>query len=514
MPSVSLLNNLTSLSGQANLSATSSQLSKTVQRLSSGLRLNSSGDDAAGLAIANKYRSDIAVLNQGIRNANDGLSTLQIIDGGLNTISNLLDRAATLASQSASDTFNGNRDTLQQEFSNVLNEISRQAQNIGLTSGGVNNKSLTTIIGGGSDSFAASGTNNGISIDLSGSANRVDATSLGLNGLNISSTGSVTASGGIDFRDVTATLTAAETLTFKTQKSDGTFNSAITVALGAGDTTTTALSKINSDASLQAAGITASVDSATGKLQLNGSGLFTVSSDKAAANQTGVSAAANDIRYSSNANNVQLTATSNTAAANQNVTFTIGSTGQTVTLNVAGGAGATAAANAASLKAAINNNQVLRDAGITAVDTNTTATAAINIVSSKSTFSYSIAETSTSTAADRLLGAPTVTAQSATAAVTTGSAGAKKALDSLKSAITTLGKVQGTVGSGQNRIQQAIDLATSQVTNFQAAESRIRDADVTAEASNLSRLSVLQQAGVAALAQANQASQAVLSLLR
>jgi len=74
--------------------------------------------------------------------------------------------------------------------------------------------------------------------------------------------------------------------------------------------------------------------------------------------------------------------------------------------------------------------------------------------------------------------------------------------------------VQGTVGSGQNRLTQAIDLATSQVINLQAAESRIRDADVTSEASNLSRLSVLQQAGVAALAQANQASQAVLSLLR
>src|SRR5262245_9379770 len=113
---VSLLNNLGSLASQTRLEATSSKLNQTIQRLYSGLRINSSADDAAGLAIANKYRSDIAVLNQGVRNANDGLSSLQIIDGGLNTISNLLDRAAVLSSQSASDTFSGNRDTLQQEF--------------------------------------------------------------------------------------------------------------------------------------------------------------------------------------------------------------------------------------------------------------------------------------------------------------------------------------------------------------------------------------------------------------
>ena len=88
------------------------------------------------------------------------------------------------------------------------------------------------------------------------------------------------------------------------------------------------------------------------------------------------------------------------------------------------------------------------------------------------------------------------------------------ALDAIKTAVGSLGVVQGIVGAGENRLQQAVDLATSQITNFQAAESRVRDADVATEASNMSRLTVLQQAGVAALAQANQSSQAVLSLLR
>jgi flagellin len=96
------------------------------------LRINSSGDDAAGLAIANKYRSDTAILTVGVRNANDGLSKLQIADGALNNISNLLDRAAVLATQSASGSFSGDRSVLDGEFQNVLSEITREANVAGL----------------------------------------------------------------------------------------------------------------------------------------------------------------------------------------------------------------------------------------------------------------------------------------------------------------------------------------------------------------------------------------------
>ena len=95
MASFSVLNNIAAANAQANLGATQLHLNKALTRLSSGLRINSSGDDAAGLAVANSYRSTVAVLNQGIRNANDGLSTLQIKDGALNNISHLIDRLAT-----------------------------------------------------------------------------------------------------------------------------------------------------------------------------------------------------------------------------------------------------------------------------------------------------------------------------------------------------------------------------------------------------------------------------------
>src|SRR4030081_3048934 len=121
---------------------------KTINRVTSGLRILSSGDDAAGLAIANGFRSDQAVLTQGIRNVNDGLSQLQIIDGGINNISKLLDRARTLATQSASGRFPGSRAVLSSEFASVVSEIDRQAQAIGLNSGGDFAKSLSVFVGG------------------------------------------------------------------------------------------------------------------------------------------------------------------------------------------------------------------------------------------------------------------------------------------------------------------------------------------------------------------------------
>lgn len=91
---------------------------------------------------------------------------------------------------------------------------------------------------------------------------------------------------------------------------------------------------------------------------------------------------------------------------------------------------------------------------------------------------------------------------------------AQTAIETIREAVGRLGTIQGTVGAGQNNLSQAIDLASTQITNYQSAESSIRDADIASEASNLARLNTLQQAGVAALAQANQSSQSLLSLLR
>jgi len=134
MASFSVVNNVASANAQANLIDTSHGLQKALNRLSSGLRINNSGDDAAGLAVANTYRSTVAVLNQGIRNAGDGLSTLQIKDGALNNISNLLDRLATLATQAASSSSTVDRTKLNTEFKSIVSEIDREATVASLTS--------------------------------------------------------------------------------------------------------------------------------------------------------------------------------------------------------------------------------------------------------------------------------------------------------------------------------------------------------------------------------------------
>src|SRR5258708_31049078 len=85
----SIQTNVNSLIAQENLRVNSNFQSQTIQRLTSGYRINNSGDDAAGLAIANKFRNDTAELMQGLRNANHGISTLQIIDGGMNNVSKM-----------------------------------------------------------------------------------------------------------------------------------------------------------------------------------------------------------------------------------------------------------------------------------------------------------------------------------------------------------------------------------------------------------------------------------------
>ena len=177
--SLSFQTNVTALTAETNLQVNSNFQSQTITRLTSGFRINSSGDDAAGLAVANSLRSTISELTQGVRNANDGVSILQTIDGGLNNISNILDQLKSLATQSASGTFAGNRNTLNQEFTTLLGEIDRQAANIGLGTGtGTSaqyNANLTVYIGGGSTQANAQ-----VSVDLSGSGNVVNSSGLGI----------------------------------------------------------------------------------------------------------------------------------------------------------------------------------------------------------------------------------------------------------------------------------------------------------------------------------------------
>jgi len=172
MASFSVVNNIAAVNAQANLAMTSIGLNRSMARLTSGLRINQSGDDAAGLAVANSHRSTVAVLTQGVRNANDGLSVLQIKDGALNNISTLLDRLATLATQSASASSSVNRTTLDAEFQDVISEIDREASVAGLTA---------------SAGFSVFVSSNGSNGSVGGTVGAADSTGLGIAALDVSS---------------------------------------------------------------------------------------------------------------------------------------------------------------------------------------------------------------------------------------------------------------------------------------------------------------------------------------
>jgi flagellin len=130
----SVVSNVASANAQANMEMTQVGLNRALNRLASGYRINYSGDDSAGLAVANSYRNTIAILNQGIRNANDGLSVLQIKDGALANMSTLLDRMATLATQASSASNGVDITKLSDEFNELTSEIDREAGVAGLDS--------------------------------------------------------------------------------------------------------------------------------------------------------------------------------------------------------------------------------------------------------------------------------------------------------------------------------------------------------------------------------------------
>ena len=125
----SVVNNIGALNALNRLSRTNVGLTKTLERLSSGLRINSAADDASGLAIADGLRADVSALNQAVRNANDGISVVQVADGALSEISALLQRAVSLAEQAASDTSgadaSASKTAINAEYQEILREVNR-----------------------------------------------------------------------------------------------------------------------------------------------------------------------------------------------------------------------------------------------------------------------------------------------------------------------------------------------------------------------------------------------------
>jgi flagellin len=507
--SISIQTNVASLVAQNNIRVNTAFQSNTINQLSSGFRINSSADDAAGLAVANKYRGDTAELTQGVLNANNGIAGLQIVDGGLNNISNIIDRLRTLATESASSTFTGNRTTLNNEYQGLLSEVNRQASNVNLNTGGSYNTNLVTYTGGGSTQGNAQ-----VSVDLSGANNAVDATGLGLSTTSIQGGGTGLGAGNLARLDNSATtflVGNSQSLTFHIGTSTGNQDVVVPVAGGAaGLSGTQVINSLNT--SLSSYGITAAIGS-DGKLQFSGSTAFSVSVAAAG----GGNAIATTGTTAINTADYNLDSSTGTGGAFAGFTVGGGTTAsETVVFQNAGSAKSVTldSTNASDITTALATlNGALAGTGISAVKT-----ANGSNISFQSSNTFSVNETAFTAGAGggtgNLFGATGSVAVTGPAAGASSTGAALSALGLLSTAVSNLGLVQGTVGAGINKLNYAVNLAQSQITNYSSAQAGIRDADVAAQAANLTKAQVLQQASLAALAQANSAPQSVLKLLQ
>ncbi|MGD0426536.1 MAG: flagellin [Candidatus Acidiferrales bacterium] len=178
---LSVLNNIPSLVAEDQLNLTQSSLNSTLNELSSGSRINSGADDAAGLAIANGLEANVTALTQSVSNANSGVGSLQVADGALGQVTTLLNRSVTLATEASTGTVSSaQRGALDDEYQQILDEINSIGTNTtfnGATIFGATAATTTSIFL--SDSSAAGTTTIGVSVNgLSASALAIFGTSL------------------------------------------------------------------------------------------------------------------------------------------------------------------------------------------------------------------------------------------------------------------------------------------------------------------------------------------------
>lgn len=488
MPQI-INSNVASLNAQRNLNTSQTSLNTSLTRLSSGLRINSAKDDAAGLAISERMTSQIRGLNQAVRNANDGISLAQTAEGALGEIGNNLQRIRELAVQSANATNSASdRASLQAEAAQLTAEITRVA---------------------GQTQF------NG--------TNLLDGSFLNQNfqvGANANQTISISSIG-----DSRATGLGSHSLTTN----------------GSAMNTTTAAGADNTGGN--------GVGAESTLVLTNNKGATSAISYSAGDDAKNIAAAINTA-----SSNIGITATASNSATLGNIgstgTVSFDLNGQTISVNV------TDTADLSGLAAAINGSQSLT--GVTASFASSTDKSVITLSTTdgRDIGIQDFANTGAVTTADVVSGATTttltggagtdstiatgtvelsstggqVTASSlsdatvfgasvssfnsvATLDLTTG-ANSQVALKTLDAALAQINSSRGDLGAVQNRFSSTIANLQSSSENLSASRSRIQDADFAAETANMTRGQILQQAGVAILAQANSLPNNVLSLLR
>lgn len=476
--------NIASLNTQRNLQASSNALSTSMQRLSTGSRINSAKDDAAGLQISNRLTNQINGLNQATRNANDGISLAQTAEGAMQQSTNILQRIRDLAVQSANGSnSDADRAALQKEVSAQQSELSRIADtttfggrklldgSFGTTSFQIGSNAYETIditlkdtsstalgsyqIGGGATTEGADGTTKTGKVTTGSGA--------------VFSSGTVNLVGGGKSESVTiATTDSAKSLAEKFDgKIPGLAASARTVVQAEVAVTSGSINMKMTvgDNDVDLVGVTSTKELAA-QINSNASKLgVTANYDEQSNKLTITSASGENIKFGKDTNSA-------------NATFKIASQG-------------TDGKFSASTDIHANGGTA---AGYVKLDSPTTfaLTGATTEVFGKKTAELSkVSDVDISTAD-----------------------GAQKALSVIDQALANIDSQRADLGAVQNRFDNTISNLTNISENASSARSRIKDTDYAQETANLSKNQVLQQAGTAILAQAKQLPQSVLSLLQ
>lgn len=473
--------NVASLSAQNNLSSSQRLNDQALERLSSGLRINSAKDDAAGLAISSRFDSQIRGLGVAQRNANDGISLAQTAEGALGQAGDLLQRIRELSVQSANDTNSSfDRKSLQAEVTQLQSELNRVADT-------TNFNGQTLLNGDFANAQFQVGADANQTINVSLRSSR--GTDIG---------NYVAAASGTGLGQATATNgVTGGTVTVSGNGKSGDYS------VGANDSAATIAKGIN--ASSDDTGVTASARTeatlsgfATGTVTLKLAGDNTAAGEEVSVSAT---IAADDF--------------SALASAINDTTATTGITAQVVT---DGGVD--------KLKLV---NEKGNDINITAYDNSGTATAAVagsaggsvDLTSGSASANITGALELSSNSGFSVVSADPTSVASGGGELTsvakidiTTTEGANKAINTIDAALATINGQRADLGAIQNRFTSTIDAIATTSENLSAAQSRILDADFASETAKLAKSQVLQQAGISVLAQANARPQQVLSLLQ
>ncbi|WP_396082371.1 FliC/FljB family flagellin [Escherichia coli] len=537
--------NSLSLITQNNINKNQSALSSSIERLSSGLRINSAKDDAAGQAIANRFTSNIKGLTQAARNANDGISVAQTTEGALSEINNNLQRIRELTVQASTGTnSDSDLDSIQDEIKSRLDEIDR-------VSGQTQFNGVNVLAKDGSMKIQV-GANDGqtITIDLK----KIDSDTLGLSGFNVNGSAdkasvAVTADGMVKDGYIKGlTSSDGSTAYTKTTANTAAKGSDILAALKTGDKIT-------------ATGANSLADNATSTTYTYNATSNTFSYTADGVNQTNAAAnlipaagktTAASVTIGGTAQNVNIDDSGNITSSDGDQLY-LDSTGN-LTKNQAGNP------NKATVSGLLGNTDakgtavkttIKTEAGVTVTAEGNTGTVKIEGATvSASAFTgiaysantggntYAVAANNTTNgflAGDALTqDAQTVsTYYSQADGTVTNSAGKEiykdadgvystenktsktsDPLAALDDAISSIDKFRSSLGAIQNRLDSAVTNLNNTTTNLSEAQSRIQDADYATEVSNMSKAQIIQQAGNSVLAKANQVPQQVLSLLQ